>query len=161
MELEYEFYPAPKFAEAMGGRGSCYYGHVHERHGIWYTEPASSFLDGGPQVTFCNPGALSRGSLHEHNLTRMPGVAIWDSADGQFTEITLNAKPPEQVFRLQEKQQVTDMTGRLEEFLVSVGSTQLEVMSVESVVAHVRGLGLSEADTTLAIELLMEAANVR
>jgi 3',5'-cyclic AMP phosphodiesterase CpdA len=172
LELAYEFYPPGRWAYAMGpGQHSCYYGHVHERAGIWQVQPPdlrpghdvvyAGDPPGASVVTFCNPGALSRGSLHEHNLTRMPAVAIWDSADGQFTEITLNAKPPEEVFRLQENRQTTDMTGRLEEFLVSVGSTQLEVMSVESVAAHVRGLGLSEADTTLAIELLMEAANVR
>jgi DNA repair exonuclease SbcCD nuclease subunit len=150
LELAYENYPAGRFAAAMGGIGSCYYGHVHERHGIWRT--------GG--VIFCNPGALSRGSLHEHNLTRMPACAVWDSDIGRFSEIVLKSRPPEQVFRLQEKQQATDMTGRLEEFLTSVGSTTLDVMSVESVVAHIRGLGLSEADTTLALELLMEAVHV-
>jgi DNA repair exonuclease SbcCD nuclease subunit len=160
LELEYEFYPAPKFAEAMGGTGYCYYGHVHERHGIWLTEPASTFLDGGSsQVTFCNPGALSRGSLHEHNLTRVPACVVWDSDTGQFTEIPLNARPPEEVFRLKEAREVTDMRGRLDEFLAAIGSTTLEGVSVESVIEHIRSLGLPEADTALAIDLLMEAAN--
>jgi hypothetical protein len=171
LELEYENYPAARFGQLMGGTGSCYYGHVHERHGIWTADTSQlgirvpdavgeitvgSFKG---EVTFCNPGALSRGSLHEHNLTRVPAVAIWDSADGQFTEIPLNARPPEEVFRLRERQQATDMTGRLEEFLATVGSAQLEIMSVESVEAHIRSLGLSEADTTFALELLMEAAH--
>jgi DNA repair exonuclease SbcCD nuclease subunit len=149
LELEYEFYPADRWAEAMGGMGFCYYGHVHERHGVWQA--------GG--VTFCNPGALSRGSLHEHNLTRMPACVVWDSDTGRFNEIILKSRPPEEVFRLKEAREVTDMRGRLDEFLASIGSTTLEGVSVESVISHIRSLGLSEDDTTLAIDLLMEAAN--
>jgi Icc-related predicted phosphoesterase len=153
LELEWEHYPAEKWAAAMGGEGFCYYGHVHERHGIW------GLYDEANQVTFCNPGALSRGSLHEHNLTRTPACVIWDSNTGKFTEIPLDARPPEQVFRLQESRQITDMHGRLDQFLASVGSASLEVLSVESVVEHIRSLGLSEPETTLATELLMEAAH--
>ena len=54
-ELPYENYPTDRWARAMGNRGNVFYGHVHEPHGIYV-------VDG---VTFANPGALSRGSLHE------------------------------------------------------------------------------------------------
>ena len=131
-ELPYENYPAIKWAEAMGNRGSCAYGHVHEYHGTW--DMAG--------VKFHNPGALSRGSLHEYNMTRPVKVSVWDS-NGQFTEVILTkARPADQVFRLREKQQVTDAAGRLDDFLERVGGTRLEVVSVESVLKYVRGLGL-------------------
>lgn len=74
LELPYEFYPAEKWAQAMGSRGSCWYGHVHESHEIWQS--------GG--VTFANFGALSRGSLHEHNISRQVAAGIWDSDTGEF-----------------------------------------------------------------------------
>jgi DNA repair exonuclease SbcCD nuclease subunit len=128
-ELPYEYYDAVMWASAMGNIGYCAYGHVHEYHGTW--ECAG--------VTFHNPGALSRGSLHEYNMTRPVKVSVWDSADGSFTEVELlKAKPAEQVFRLREKQQLTDTAGKLDDFLARVGSTRLEVLSVEAVLEHVR-----------------------
>lgn len=66
-ELPYENVPASTFASWMGNVGSCFAGHVHEYHGEYE-------VDG---VWFCNYGALSRGSLHEEDLTRIPSVAIW------------------------------------------------------------------------------------
>jgi Calcineurin-like phosphoesterase len=161
-ELEFEHFPARQWQEAMGGRGACYYGHVHEWHGIWrvahVVESDEAFTSEVGGVTFCNPGALSRGSLHEHNLTRTPACAVWDSETGTFEEIPLAARPPEQVFRLQENREITDMQGRLEAFLAQVGSSSLEVMSVESVVHHLRSLGLDPADLELAEELLAEVS---
>ena len=143
-ELPYENYPAQDWARAMGNVGSCAYGHVHERHGVWEC--------GG--VRFCNPGALSRGSLHEYNMTRPVQVAVWDSGTGQFTEVPLKAKPADQVFRLREKQEVTDAAGKLDTFLTQVGSTKLAVMSTEAVMEHVRGLGVSPEVVAETEELL-------
>ena len=74
----------------MGGAGSVFYGHVHEPHGVYEA--------GG--VTFCNNGALSRGSLHEYNLTRQVGCTLWDSETGEFEFVPLDAKPASEVFRL-------------------------------------------------------------
>jgi DNA repair exonuclease SbcCD nuclease subunit len=143
-ELEFENYPVAKFAKAMQGHGHVHYGHVHERHGVYQA--------GG--VTFCNPGALSRGSLHEHNLTRIPAVVLWDAATGEFREIQLDARPASAVFRLTEHAEAVDAQDRYREFLESVGSATLEVLSVESVSDHVRGLGLPAGEVTLAEELL-------
>jgi predicted phosphodiesterase len=134
LELPYENYPAESWASAMGSRGSCFYGHVHEYHGTWKAAG----------VTFCNNGALSRGSLHEHNLTRQVMATIWDSTTCLFTEVPLHAKPASEVFRLREKQEVTDSAGKLDEFLAGIGGTKLEVLSVESVLAHVKGLDLGK-----------------
>lgn len=146
-ELPWENYPAKNFAERMGRSGSVYYGHVHEPHGTYKVE----------RVQFCNNGALSRGSLHEYNLHRQVGLTLFDTLKGEFEFVPLHAKPAEQVFRLQEKKQVTDMQGRLDDFLSTIGSAELEIMSVESVTEHIRGMGLGEGVESLVRELLTEA----
>lgn len=147
-ELKWEHYPAGDWAAAMGqGSGYCFYGHVHEPHGVW--ESGS--------VTFCNNGALSRGSLHEYNLTRQVGCTIWDGETCQFAFSPLAARPASEVFRLKEKAEVTDMQGRLDTFLESVSGASLEVMSAETVLAHIRTLGLDPSDVTLAEELIQGA----
>lgn len=149
-ELEWEYFPAERWAEAMGGVGQVFYGHVHEPHGVW--------TSGG--VTFCNNGALSRGSLHEYNLTRTPGVTWWDDKTGEFEfEEIPGARPASEVFRLQEKAQVTDMNGRLDEFLSGVRETTLGVVDTASVLDHVRTLGLGKTAEDLVEELLEQAAS--
>jgi Icc-related predicted phosphoesterase len=155
-ELQYEFYPARSFATAMGTPACVFYGHVHEPHGTWslgITVETSQGIDNWT-TAFCNNGALSRGSLHEYNLTRQVGVTIWDSETGQFTFLPLKARPAEEVFRLREAGQVADTQRRLDDFLASVGSTSLDVMSAETVVAHIRSLGLPAGDAALAEELI-------
>lgn len=144
MELPYENYPADKWAAAMGGRGSVYYGHVHEAHGI--------HTAGG--VTFCNPGAISRGSLHEHNLKREVSVAIWDSDTGQFEIVPVPHKPAEEVFRLVEIGEAKTAQLELDQFLASVGQTRIEITSIEAVMAHIRGLGLGTDLEKLVADLL-------
>lgn len=152
LELEWEHFPAADWADAMGGAGQVFYGHVHEPHGVWTA--------GG--VTFCNNGALSRGSLHEYNLTRTPGVTWWDDQTGEFTfEELPNAKPASEVFRLQEKQQVTDMGGRLDEFLQGVSATTLDVVDTVSVLDNVRSMKLGRDAEALIEELLEFAAHER
>lgn len=143
-ELPYEYFPAERWAEAMDGHGAVWYGHVHEDHG--------DYIAGG--VTFANYGALSRGSLHEYNLTREVAIGTWDTETGTFGRIKLDAKPAEQVFRLREKAEVTDMQGRLDSFLEGISGTTLEVLSTESVLAHVRTLGLGKEAEDLIEELL-------
>lgn len=163
-ELPYEYFPAERWAEAMGGhrggRHRVFYGHVHEPHGVygWY---GSDEQYGDYDVKFCNNGALSRGSLHEYNLTRQVGVTIYDTETGKFEFVPLNAKPASEVFRLQEKEQATDIQGRLDDFLASVSGTSLEVMSAESVIAHIRSLGIGKEVKDLAAELIEEAQHAK
>jgi 3',5'-cyclic AMP phosphodiesterase CpdA len=161
-ELQYEYFPARRWAEAMGawrgGRHAVYYGHVHEPHGE-YGFYGADMDSGDYSITFCNNGALSRGSLHEYNLTRKVGVTLYDTREGTFEFVPLAARPAEEVFRLEEKGRVTDVQGRLDDFLSSVGSTSLEVMNAESVIAHVRSLGLGREVEALVEELLAEAAH--
>jgi DNA repair exonuclease SbcCD nuclease subunit len=152
-ELQFEYYPATQFADAMGG-GSGYvaYGHVHEPHGVWRCETAAG------TKTFCNNGALSRGSLHEYNLTRQVGVTLWDSETCEFEFVPLDAKPADQVFRLREKAEVTDMAGRLNNFLEGISHTSLEAVNIESVMERMRASGADDPTLSLAAELLAHAS---
>lgn len=147
MELEYEYYPAKKWAEAMGRHGSVHYGHVHEAHRLYA-------VDG---VVFSNPGALSRGSLHEHNLTREVSVSIWDAQTGDFEIVALPHRPAEEIFRLQEIGQIKTAQLKLDDFLGSIGQARIEITSIEAVMAHVSTLDIDEAVKAVVRELL-EAA---
>ncbi len=146
-ELVHEYFPADTWASAMGLIGSCYYGHVHEPHGIWSTRG----------VTFCNPGALSPGSLHEHNLTRKVQIAAWSSATGLFELLDVPHKPAAEVFRLQEADQARTARTELATFLASVGTAKLDITSIEAVMAHVRDIGLESGLERTIRELLEEA----
>jgi Icc-related predicted phosphoesterase len=145
-ELPYEYYPTSAWAKAMNSHGTVHYGHVHEAHGIYRVD----------DVTFSNPGALSRGSLHEHNLTRQIAIGIWNSGTGQISHRRLDHKPADQVFRLTEAAVAHHTQVRLDDFLASIGQTRLEVTSIESVLAHIRSLGLGHELETLIDGLLHE-----
>lgn len=150
-ELQWEYYPAQDWARYMGERGFVAYGHVHEPHGTWECNG----------VVFNNDGALSRGSLHEYNLTRMVGVTLWDDETGGFEFLPLDAKPAAEVFRLREAEQVSDMQGRLDAFLGDIEHTQLGQLSAETVIEHAKSLKLSPGDIGIIEELLDEAAHAR
>ncbi len=160
-ELAYEYFPVDRWAEGMGasrgGYHRVFYGHVHEPHGTYGLYGPSERDGADVDVTFCNNGALSRGSLHEYNLTRQVGVTIYDTQTGKFEFVPLRAKPADQVFRLAEKKQAVDLQGRMDDFLTDIAGTSLEVMSVESVIAHVRSLGVGLSVEGLVEELLQEA----
>lgn len=146
-ELKYENYPAAKWAEAMGDHGTVHYGHVHEPHGVY---PVGD-------VQFSNCGALSRGSLHEHNLNRTPSVAVWNSDTGAIEHIELNAKPASEVFHLQQAQAVKAAGLNLNNFLDSVQAVQLGVTTVDSVMDHVRRTHQDTALVTVIAGLLEQA----
>lgn len=65
----YDHIPAEEIAERLEPGMAVLYGHIHSPHGAYRV--------GG--VWFSNFGAISRGSLHEETLRRIPRVAIWDS----------------------------------------------------------------------------------
>ncbi len=148
-ELPYENYPAADWAAAMGGHGTVHYGHVHEPHGIYTV--------GG--VTFSNPGALSRGSLHEHNLTRPVQIAVWDSDTGHISHQPLPHKPASEVLRAAEAAVAKREQADYATFLDAIGSTSLAVTSIEDVIAAIRALDdLTAEEKTLIVDLLAEAA---
>ena len=140
-----EFTPASWWAQAMNGAQSVFYGHIHEPHGTWQHQG----------VTFCNNGALSRGSLDEHNLHRQVGCTIWDDQTGAFKFVPLAAKPASEVFRLREHGEAVTAQGLLDGFLAAAGRVTLGVLSVDAVLSHFRELGLTGEELALAEEFLM------
>lgn len=149
-ELPWENIPAWTIAEMMGRIGYCYYGHVHSCHGMFETNG----------VTFCNQGALSRGSLHEDDLKRKPAVTMWSSGSVGFERVELTTAPPvEQVFRLADHAEVVDYRERLGAFLASVRESSITVTSIESVLESIRGMGLPVGYVNLAEEVLTAAVS--
>lgn len=114
-------------AEAMGHMGYLYYGHIHEDHGIFEVEG----------VTFANMGALSRGSLHEYNITRKIKVALWDSDFG-FAAVDVPHKPAEEHFKMAQAEDKKTERLALDAFLADVGSRTLDVSSTGSVIEAIR-----------------------
>jgi len=143
-ELPYEYFPTEVWAEEQGA-GYVYYGHVHDYHGTYQVG----------DVTFCNQGALTRGSLHESELTRELALTLWDN-DG-FERIEIPHKPADQVFRLLEKRELQDTQARLDEFLASIGEVRVQVTSIEAVLEQIRALKLGTELEGLAEELLQGA----
>jgi Calcineurin-like phosphoesterase len=147
LELPYENYPTAVFSAQLNAPGwDVYYGHVHEAHGIYQAGC----------TTFANMGALSRGSLTEHDLTRVVSVASW-SPDSGFTQIPLRYRPSGEVFRVEEIAAARQVQVDLDNFLAQVGVATIEITSIEAVVAHVQGLGLEPAVVQVVVDLLREA----
>lgn len=142
----YEYLDLDDIAEAMEHKGYLYYGHIHEDHGIYEHEG----------VTFANVGAISRGSLHEYNLSRDIQACLW-TEDG-FSSIKLNAKPAEEVFKITEAEAKKEESISLDNFLAEVGSSTLDISSTESVSSHIHSLELPERIKKLAVEILEEVS---
>lgn len=145
-EPSWENYPTEGWAEIQGV-GACFYGHVHERHGIY---PVGN-------VTFCNHGAITRGSLHESELSRAVVVTTWSAEEG-FTEVPIPHKPASEVFRLMQHHERQDAKLELESFLERAGQATLEVASIEAILAHIRTLDVTPDVVKLAEELLAQAS---
>jgi hypothetical protein len=146
-ELKYEFFPAVKWAQAMYGKGSVAYGHVHDPHGVWKC--------GG--VQFCNFGSLSRGSLTESHLTRPVQVALWSSLNGEFRPLTLNYRDSSEVFKVQAK---TDKARqiKLDDFLASIGHASVQITTTASVMDYIRSLKLPTELEDIVRDLLDSVA---
>jgi hypothetical protein len=80
------------------------------------------------------------------------GCALWDEDTG-FEFVPLNAKPASEVFRLQHHEEAVTARQSLDSFLTGVRATALGVLSVETVIQHIRQSAPGLAD--LAEELLM------
>jgi DNA repair exonuclease SbcCD nuclease subunit len=134
----YDVIDAADWAAAMIRRGAVYFGHMHEADGAFQVD----------EFTFCNQGALSRGSVHEMTLSRKPAVTIYDSEElyqRKFLRVEVPHLPAREVFLLAEKDNEEMRTDRLDEFLSGIGETRLDSVSIEAVREHVRGLGLQPA----------------
>lgn len=157
----YEFYSALDWAHMMSREGHVFYGHIHDNHGIHhgrYTDDPDIYET--HSSTFCNFGAISRGSLHEATLKRKPAVAYYTSdASEPFERQELRHLPAEEVFRLNIKQADDERKGQLANFLTSVEDTELEGLSIETVMAHIETLDLSDLTRQLIAECLEEAVS--
>lgn len=142
-ELKYEFYDTHKWAEYMGNKGSVFYGHVHNPHGV-YT------VDG---VKFCNNGALSRGSLDESNLKREIVATIWSDISGEFYTVPLLSADASDIFRMEVKT-AREAQVKLDDFLESIGQTSLRITTSSAVMEHIRSLQLGPEVEALIQELL-------
>lgn len=145
-ELPYENYPAENWAAAMKGKGAVYYGHVHT--------PAGIFTAGG--VTFCNPGAISRGSLHEHNLTRGINAALWDDDTGQFTLVDLPHPPADKVFRLVEITETKTAKVQIDGLLDEIGHTTVTRVVHEDIAERIRAMPAVRAEVAANCADLLE-----
>ncbi len=147
----YEHYSVEKFSRYLNPDGiadvQVIYGHIHDWHGEYVVNG----------VRFANYGALSRGSLTESNLTRPVGVTVWDSVTGRFEFVELQYRPAEQVFRVKEIEEVKTTQLKLDEFLISVGQSSIEITTVESVMDKVRALKLGKDFERVVEELLISA----
>lgn len=145
-EPPYDFISADQWASLMEN-GDCLYGHIHDPHGIYKPNPATN-------VTMCNNGAISRGSLHEKALKREPKVTLWHGTAGAFETLALPFRPASAVFRLSEKEDVDEKNSRVEEFLESIGTTTLDGLSLEEVAMQAKKRGLKPRTLNLIEELL-------
>lgn len=122
-----------ELSDAMGNEGFLYYGHIHEDHGIWE--------DGG--VTFANMGAISRGSLHEYNLTRKIKVAVWEDraleTTPEFTEVDVPHRPASEALKVVDARIEKQSKMSLDAFLTAVGHSTLDISNTGSVIEHIQG----------------------
>lgn len=126
LEPPFDVLDIGEVAGALGkSGGSVYYGHIHEYHGVFEVEG----------VTFANMGALSRGSLHEYNVSRPIKVALWK--DGVFEEIELEYKPGEEVLRVEEHREEKRSQLSVKNFLDSIGNQAIEISSTGSILNYI------------------------
>lgn len=108
------------------------YGHIHNipKKGAYYKVG---------DTWFCNRGAISRGSLHGEDLSRIPGVTLFDSHDlhKPFRSIDLPHKPVEEVFQLEKHYAAVDAKERVESFLQGIGDIAVSELSQEAIKTHV------------------------
>lgn len=140
----FELLDTKEIASSLQHRGSVFYGHIHDFHGVYE-------VDG---TQFCNPGAISRGSLTESNVSRQVQCAIWDSETNEFELVELPAKPAAEIFKLEQAETKKNLKLDLDQFLAGVGSTTLTISSTTSVISHIQQLELDPTVKNVAIELL-------
>lgn len=143
-EPMYEHIKTDWFANLMGNRGAVAFGHIHDDYGQWVSNG----------VRFSNYGALSRGSFTESNINRQVGVTVWDSVDGSFTFVPLDAKPAEEVFLIKDLEARKEKSLRLDDFLARVGSARVETTDKDSVLRIVRAKRLGKKIEDKVEELL-------
>ena len=100
------------------------YGHVHEDHGVYKIG----------ETHFCNPGALSRGSLSEGDLKRAPQVALINvSSDISIQLFDVPHKPVEECYLLDKVERRKLIKADIESFVSAVEQTRFSALSFDNV----------------------------
>lgn len=131
---------------AIQQKGFTYLGHVHDCHGTYK-------VDG---VTFCNQGAITRGSLAESDLKRAIAVTTWSPEEG-FVRVDVPYRNSSEIFKLMEHHEKEEKKADLSEFLDSVWEAQIEITSITSIIEYLHTMELPEDVVRLAVELLQES----
>lgn len=151
-EPPYEFLDLNEFAKAMGRRGNVFYGHIHDRHGV-YTRVSDSAGD----VKFANHGSLNRARLTKSDIERTVTVTAWDSTTGAFTPIPVpDQLPASKIFRLDQATAAKAEQRTLDEFLQAVGRSTLDISSTSAITEHIKQMDAPENVKSTAISLIEE-----
>ena len=142
-----------------GGADLVMVGHYHPRQGIHRVNGA----------WFVSPGALSRGSLAEDNLKRVPKIVVIDiGAGGQidFKWVTVPHRPAAEVFDtsalltvqdvIQDHEALQECVNTLKE-MESEGETTVSVYDLLKLVRG--GMAISDEAYDLAVEKLKEVVD--
>jgi len=149
-------YPVVQSADLVGAADFVLFGHMHNYDGVWELS-----ID-NQKTTFANVGAVSRGSLDEKTLGRVPTVLIFDvtfiNIDGtaglRFREVPLQtAKPAIEVFRLAAKQEQEDREADIEALLLSVKATHFGTFSSTSAIERIKSMVYAQRDDLLSDEV--------
>lgn len=139
----YASLPTMHWAQYWVGIPYCYYGHIHDYHGVYEVEG----------MTFCNQGALSRGSLHESSVNREPAVTFFSRVRG-FSRVGVPHEPAESVFLFAEAAAAKESKASAREFAEILGTTTLAALTVEEVVLAVRSQNAKPLVAKIAEECL-------
>ena len=110
-------------------------GHIHDDIGIFSEDRP----DDRPPLLFTNVGSLTRGSLSEDNIQRVPTVVVVGYSSGIFDirRIPLEYKPAEEIFDVeqyrQQKQRVRRFESWLDELKVEIETSEEDIDVLKSI----------------------------
>lgn len=136
-----------EWAEFFIGIPATYYGHIHDYHGV--------YTDTNGYMQFCNQGALSRGSLHESSVSRVPGITFWDGAN--FERVEVPHLPAAEVFLFDQAQVKAEQRQSAKAFAEALGATILTALTLEEVLATIKESDI-DAAVMRQIEECLETA---
>ena len=122
-------------------------GHIHDDIGIF----SENRIGGFPPLLFTNVGSLTRGSLSEDNIQRVPTVVVVGYSSGIFDirRIPLEYKPAEEIFDVeqyrQEKQRVRHFESWLDELKAEIEVTEEDIDVLKSIDQSSLDLSTKEA----------------
>jgi hypothetical protein len=115
-----------QFAELCPQAAFACFGHWHMDQGIEEHEG----------VTFVNVGSLSRGSLSQDNLERIPAVVLmeFDGDTARYTRYDLPVGPASDVFAIEAKEAIVEKEGVMEAFMTTIAAS----------ISHSQGMSLRD-----------------